>query len=101
MRKIFGVLLLLLSAFLGLMLITFIPQLVNSIFTFIANGAARSFGYLLGQLLGFLILLVLACTFGFLGYRLITKSKPTIITIANDEDFPSRLTPNNKELTNL
>jgi hypothetical protein len=79
MRKIFGVLLLLLSAFLGVMLITFIPQLVNSIFTFIANGAARSFGFLLGQLLAFLLPLALSMHFWFLGLQ----AHPEIKTYGN------------------
>jgi hypothetical protein len=101
MRKIFGVLLLVLSSILTIPPIILTIKLINFIIIFSGMHDGLPVGSLLVYVIALLLSLVLACAFGFLGYRLITKSKPTVITIANDEDFPSRLTPNNKELTNL
>lgn len=96
MRKMFGVLLLLSSACLMALLCLFIPQLLNALLMFTANGGAGSFGYVLGQLIVFLIFLMLAGAFGFLGYKLIRKAKPTVVKVVADEDFPSKLKSTNK-----
>ncbi|WP_461789122.1 hypothetical protein [Pedobacter sp.] len=60
----------------------------------IANDTDRfSKSLIIALLIVAFILVISACAFGFLGINLIRKSKPTVVHISADEDFPSRLSP--------
>lgn len=92
MRKIFGVLLILLAIFLSFsLLLLIIQQYLNPDSNLPNNGGAYSFGYALGQFIGIAIFVLVNLSIYFLGYRLLRKNKKKAIPIS-DEDFPSQLT---------
>jgi len=68
-------------------------RVVSTIKIFSNQNSGFPSGVVITQLIVLFLIAVLACAFGFLGYKLIWKLKPTVVHIAADEDFPSRLSP--------
>lgn len=92
MRKIFGVLLILLAIFLSFCLfLVFLQLFLNADPALPKQAGAYSFGYALGKFIGMAIFALLNFSFYFFGYKLLTKNKKKVIPIS-DEDFPSQLT---------
>lgn len=91
MRKIFGVLLILIAIFLSFSLLLLTIQLsLNPDSNLPSSGGAYSFGYTLGKLIGMAIFVLVNLSIYFLGYRLLRKNRKKVIPIL-DEDFPSQL----------
>ncbi len=97
MRKIFGVLLLLLSLALTVSLIGLIMRVVSIINIFSSQNSGFPAVVVITQFIVLFLVAVLACAFGFLGVKLIWKAKPAVVHIAADEDFPSRLSTFKKD----
>ncbi len=91
MRKIFGVLLILLAIFLSFALLLVIIQLfLNKDSSLPSDGGAHALGYILGKFIGMAIFALLNFALYFFGYRLLKKNKKKLAPIS-DEHFPSQL----------
>lgn len=92
MKKIFGVLLILLAAFFSLMLFALFINIVlnNDAKKISEDNAAHNIGYLIGSFLFFGLLIAINFVLYFFGIKLLKSKKKELIAIP-DEDFPSQL----------
>lgn len=91
MKKTFGVLLILLAAFLSLILFAlFINIVLNNGSNIRENDAAHKIDYLIGSFLVFALFATLNFVLYFFGIKLLKSKRKELIPIS-DEDFPSQL----------
>lgn len=91
MRKIFGVLLILLAIFLSFsLLLLIIQQYLNPDSNLPSDGGAYALGYTLGKFIGMAVFALLNFALYFFGYRLLKINKKKLAPIS-DEHFPSQL----------